>query len=208
MNLMELLNRGGLSLYPLIAFSIIIWAIAMERAFYLWKFSKAYNLLHEQMMNYLKKGNFNEVVTLLQTYPKEISAPHSVLCDLSTALLNKETTLNKMYRKLSETQTALKKGVWILGTIATSAPFVGLFGTVLGIMESFQSIGESGKSGFNVVATGISEALIATAVGIFVAVVAVIFYNIFQTYINRINLDFKNKLEEVSDIVLANNAGK
>ena len=60
----------------------------------------------------------------------------------------------------------------------------------------------TGKSGFTVVASGISEALVATAAGIIVAVIAVIFYNYFQVRISRINLEFKNKLADLSDLVL------
>lgn len=201
MTLMQILNNGGLSLYPLIIFSIIIWGIAIERIYFLCTFSKQYKKLYTDLTGVLQKNNLLEATGLLKTVSESISAPHEVLFISKDA--NREDAVNKMYRRLTETQAELKKGVWILGTIATSAPFVGLFGTVLGIMESFQAIGESGKSGFSIVAAGISESLIATALGILVAVIAVIFYNIFQTMINRINLDFKNKLEEVAELIFS-----
>jgi biopolymer transport protein ExbB len=81
---------------------------------------------------------------------------------------------------------ALKGAIWILGTVAVSAPFIGLLGTVIGIIKSFHSMSVQGSGGFTVVAGGISEALIATALGLAVAIVAVIFYNYFHTKLERI----------------------
>lgn len=74
----------------------------------------------------------------------------------------------------------LRARLWLLGTVAASAPFVGLFGTVVGIVRSFRDMARTGSSGFAVVASGISEALVATAAGIVVAVFAVIAYNALQ----------------------------
>jgi biopolymer transport protein TolQ len=74
----------------------------------------------------------------------------------------------------------------IVGTIGNIAPFVGLFGTVLGIIRAFRDIGEVGAAGPAVVATGISEALVATAAGLFVAITAVIVYNAFVVWQGRI----------------------
>jgi biopolymer transport protein ExbB/TolQ len=87
----------------------------------------------------------------------------------------------------------------MLGTVGSSAPFVGLFGTVWGIMGSFSAIGAAGKAGFAVVAASISEALIATAAGILVAVVAVMFYNYLQVKIGEINTEFKNALGDMAE---------
>ena len=70
--------------------------------------------------------------------------------------------------------------VWVLGTSGALMPFVGLLGTVLGVMNSFKAIGETGAGGFQVVSTGISAALVATAAGLFVALEAVVFFNILQ----------------------------
>src|SRR4030065_1340127 len=87
---------------------------------------------------------------------------------------------------LKETQK-LRKHLWILGTVASSAPFIGLLGTVVGIIKSFESMAIAGTGGFAVVAAGISEALVATALGLAVAIIAVIFYNYFQTRIATLN---------------------
>ncbi|MGH7889991.1 MAG: MotA/TolQ/ExbB proton channel family protein, partial [Thermodesulfobacteriota bacterium] len=98
---------------------------------------------------------------------------------------------NSMEEKRFEEVHKLKQRLWILGTIGGSAPFIGLPGTVVGIIKSFHSMSVVGTGGFSVVAGGISEALIATALGLIVAIVAVVFYNYFQIRINSINAELK-----------------
>ena len=70
--------------------------------------------------------------------------------------------------------------MWLIGTIGSAAPFIGLFGTVVGIMRAFHHMAQTGAGGFAVVASGISEALVATALGLGVAIIAVALYNYFQ----------------------------
>ena len=71
----------------------------------------------------------------------------------------------------------------------------------MGIIKSFQSIASSGKSGFAVVAAGLSEALIATAAGIIVAVMAVILYNFFQNKLTKVNTEIKNRMQDLMDLM-------
>ena len=80
----------------------------------------------------------------------------------------------------------LERGISFLATTGSSAPFIGLFGTVVGIINSFQGIAASGSASLAVVAPGIAEALIATAVGLLAAIPASIFYNYFVTHIGEI----------------------
>jgi biopolymer transport protein TolQ len=88
-----------------------------------------------------------------------------------------------LQRSVVAETTSLEKSVSWLATTASAAPFIGLFGTVWGIMNSFQNIGASGSASLSIVAPGISEALITTATGIAAAVPAVVAYNVF---VNRI----------------------
>ena len=81
----------------------------------------------------------------------------------------------------------LERGLSFLATIASSGPFVGLFGTVVGIMNSFESIGASGSASLAVVAPGIAEALVATAVGLFAAIPAAVGYNYTSARLNRLS---------------------
>ena len=102
-------------------------------------------------------------------------------------------------RRLGDTRLILKKYLWVLATVSASAPFIGLFGTVVGIIRSFGDIAVAGKGGFSVVAAGISEALIATASGILVAVVALIFYNYFQVRLSHVMAVYRSRLEDVAE---------
>lgn len=91
----------------------------------------------------------------------------------------------------------IEKNLSFLATVGSVAPFVGLFGTVWGIMNSFQSIAASKNATLAVVAPGIAEALLATAIGLIAAIPAVVFYNYFASKLNRFNIridDFSNEL--------------
>jgi biopolymer transport protein ExbB/TolQ len=89
----------------------------------------------------------------------------------------------------------------VLATIGSISPFVGLFGTVLGIMRAFRDIGIAGSAGGAVVATGVAEALITTAAGLFVAIIAVIAYNHLATWARGIVRDAELGVEELLSLV-------
>ena len=108
-------------------------------------------------------------------------------------------------RERAQLGLRLKKNLWILGTIGATTPFVGLFGTVAGIMRSFRELGldveAGGTGGTAAVMTGISEALVATAAGILVAVEAVILFNYFQSRIARLNVEMRLQIEEFMELL-------
>ena len=93
----------------------------------------------------------------------------------------------------------LERGLSFLATIASSGPFVGLFGTVIGIMNSFESIGASGSASLAVVAPGIAEALVATAVGLFAAIPAAVGYNYSSARLNRLTARLETFYAEFCD---------
>src|SRR5690606_13067001 len=96
----------------------------------------------------------------------------------------------------------LRRGMWLLGTIGSLAPFIGLFGTVVGIMKAFRQIAIEGSGGFAVVAAGISEALIATAIGLGVAIVALAFYNFLQVKIGNVGASWARSTERLVQALL------
>ena len=97
-----------------------------------------------------------------------------------------------------------KKGLGNLATISTTAPFVGLFGTVIGIINSFRGMALSGSGGIGAVSAGIAEALFATAIGLGVAIPAVWLYNHFMNKVERFNVEMKNASSELIDYFLKN----
>lgn len=198
MELLSLFNEGGFIMIPLLICSIAVWAVAVEKIWFLKQFRAQYIMLHKNATGLLAEDKVNEAKGLGHSVHSLISTPYNVLFDERS---NKTKWEDRVGRRLVETQQGLKKNLWIIGTVGASAPFIGLFGTVVGIIKSFDSIAVSGKSGFAVVAAGLSEALIATAAGIIVAIIAVMFYNFFQNKLSYINTDFKHRLEDLMDLI-------
>jgi biopolymer transport protein ExbB/biopolymer transport protein TolQ len=105
-------------------------------------------------------------------------------------------------RAVSLTSAEMKKGTGGLATIGSSAPFIGLFGTVVGIINAFTGIATSGSGGLAAVSAGIAEALITTAFGILVAVPAVMAFNYFTTRLERFQIEMSNSSAELLDFFL------
>ncbi len=199
MQIVQIIREGGFIMAPLLVCSLIIWVVFFERLYFLHQFKTQYKLLVEKAQGLIKDKKIHEARGLCHNVHPLISAPYLVVFDAADLSLDEWEA--RMGRRLKETQLGLKRYLWLLGTIGSSAPFIGLFGTVIGIIKSFESIAASGKAGFAVVAAGLGEALIATAAGIIVAVIAVIFYNYFQTRLGALNIEFKNKLEDLKELV-------
>jgi biopolymer transport protein ExbB/TolQ len=106
------------------------------------------------------------------------------------------------------TTADMKKGLGGLATIATTAPFIGLFGTVIGIINAFRGMAQSGAGGLGTVSAGISEALVTTAVGLFVAIPAVWLYNLFLNKIERFQVEMSNSASELVDYFMKRQAAK
>jgi biopolymer transport protein ExbB/biopolymer transport protein TolQ len=95
----------------------------------------------------------------------------------------------------------LKRGQGVLATVASTAPFVGLLGTVMGIVNSFQSMASSGSGGLGTVSAGIAEALVTTAFGLLVAIPAVMAYNYLQGWVDERAIDLSESSNELLDVV-------
>jgi len=102
----------------------------------------------------------------------------------------------------AESGSDLRRGIWIIGTTGSLAPFVGLFGTVVGIIRAFGDLAGDGGGGFAVVATSLSEALIATAAGLGVAIVALVLYNYLNTRVSSITATYARAAERLVQAIL------
>ena len=100
-----------------------------------------------------------------------------------------ELVTSALRDSMSETLIQLKRGLGFLATIGSTAPFIGLFGTVVGIINAFRSIAATGSGGMSVVSGGIAEALVSTALGIFVAIPAVVAFNHFTGKIEGFHVE-------------------
>ena len=109
-------------------------------------------------------------------------------------------------RETLMTTAEFKKGLGNLATISTTAPFVGLFGTVAGIIHAFQGMAISGSGGLGAVSAGIAEALVTTAFGLFVAIPAVWLYNYFLNKVDRFQVEMSNSSSQLIDYFIKNEA--
>lgn len=196
MELMHLFKQGGFIMWPLLVFSVAVWTVAIQKIWFLINFNKQSKYFYDEGMRIIQSKRFNEMEWLYKNCPEIIAKPHSAIFEEASS---SEEWDARMSRRLNETSMGLKKNIWILGTVASSAPFVGLFGTVWGIMGSFKEIGAAGKAGFAIVSASISEALIATAAGILVAVIAVLFYNYILVKINESLQTFRNYIGDLAE---------
>lgn len=111
-------------------------------------------------------------------------------------MLNLSRSLERVY---NQQNLALERWLSLLAMVASSAPYIGLFGTVLGIIDAFSSIGTTGVTSLAVVAPGISEALVATAAGLMAAIPALIAYNLYRNRLRDLNTQMKNFALDVSN---------
>ena len=180
----------------LIACSIYSWAVIIEK----FRLFKKINQTTEEFET--KFWNSKSAESFYNNLPSNIEDPMAlVFKDAMQSLLKRKskTDLNNRITTMLETgiekqMSKISKGFTFLATVGSTAPFIGLFGTVWGIMNSFQSIAISRNTSLAIVAPGIAEALFATALGLLAAIPAVIAYNKF----NNDSIKYSQKLENFS----------
>ncbi len=192
----ELIRVGGITMYVLLICSIVSFAIILERIIYFYRKSwqsRAGFIAH--LKGILSRGKVKEALEVCKNGETAIEA-------VAAAGLGhfgrSETEISRaMEREIAIQTTKLERYINIIGTVGSTAVYVGLFGTVLGIMRAFHDIATTGAGGINTVINGISEALVCTAAGLFVAVPAVIAYNLFVKRIDTIVTDMELCASEV-----------
>jgi biopolymer transport protein ExbB/TolQ len=155
-------------------------------------FAKDKKFRHSHLAKVLAAG-----LTEFQFQSSESLPPDFDLVDSGKRAIERETLM---------TTAEMKKGLGNLATISTTAPFVGLFGTVIGIINAFRGMAISGSGGLGAVSAGIAEALATTAFGLFVAVPAVWMYNYFLNKVERFNVEMSNASSQLIDYFIKNEA--
>jgi len=185
-SILSMIQEGYYATYPLLFISVVILAIIFERLWALAGIQSRSAKLADSLVAPLRQGKFNEALQATQARSNPAERVYHVLIAAAQTLDRDHLVELDEERRFQET-LELNRYVWVLATAGASAPFIGLFGTVVGILVSFQSMAIMGTGGFSVVAAGISAALISTALGLAVAIVAVIFFNYFSVKIQNIN---------------------
>ncbi len=196
LSLGHLFATGGWVMWPLAIFSILTWTIVFERAFVYFSLRPKLNQIAQSLMQSLKAGDLQAARQICHNQKPYVG--ELFLSTLDTKQ-KRETTERVTERNRLRLMAHLRKHLWILGTIGSAAPFVGLLGTVVGIVRAFSEMSAKGSGGFAVVAGGISEALVATAAGLIVAIVALLTYNTFVNAANQTLSSLKLTLDEILD---------
>jgi len=183
--LIHLLMMGWHTTVPLGLASIACIAIVFER---LWRYrgldANTRSLTRDVVDALVRR----DVATVRSLCERQTKTPASGI--FLDGLRWKNIALEDLDRVLAtsrqEAVHGLRRGLWVLGTVGSLAPYVGLLGTVIGIIRAFQAMAAEGAGGFEVVAAGISEALVATAAGLFVAITALAFFNYLSVRVTNI----------------------
>jgi len=172
---------------------------------------KQSRLLVPAVAGALREGKLDEAIKIADRYPKSHLAKvmvsglqefraHQLSADISGEEI--EASKRALERAEAIVHAELKRGVSTLATIASSSPFVGLLGTVVGIINAFKGISSEKSTGLAAVAGGISEALITTAIGLLVAIPAVWMYNYFSNRVEAFDVEMSNSSSELVDYFL------
>jgi biopolymer transport protein ExbB/biopolymer transport protein TolQ len=164
----------------------------------------------------LREGKLDEAVKIADRYPKSHLAKvmvsglqefqaHQKSSDISGEEI--DASRRALERAEAIVHAELKRGISTLATIASSAPFVGLLGTVVGIINAFQGIAAEKSTGLGAVAGGISEALVATAIGLLVAIPAVWMFNYFSNRVEAFDVEMGNSSSELIDYFIKRTQG-
>ncbi len=193
-----------LILLALLFASVVTWAIIIQKT----KTLKATRIADQKFLDaFWSAQTLEEISDQISTYKSSAVAKVFIsgYRELRKMQIPEISNLERaLHRAHSVHLDEMEKHVDWLATTASAAPFVGLFGTVWGIMSSFQNIGASGSASLSVVAPGISEALIATAVGLAAAIPAAVAYNSILGKIKRISLEMDVFSQEFLNMIQRN----
>ena len=223
MNLIDMWNQMGL-VARIVAFILVfmsMWSfgVAIERYYTFSQARKQSKIYAPQVAKHLKEGRLKDALSVSQSKTYQYShLAKVVLSGLQEyqfqhdagGALNRDDLVDTVRRAIQRatalTSNDLKKGIPSLATIGATAPFVGLLGTVVGIINAFHSIGISGSGGLGTVSAGISEALVETALGLVVAIPAVWMYNYFTGRLEYFNVEMDNSSSELVDYFIKKTA--
>lgn len=200
MSIWQLFRTGGLTLYILLCCSIVSLAIIIERYLYYRHRSRIKRQdFMIKILHALQQDDIKAALAICKKYDTPFA--NVVHAGLSFYNHGEKEISNNMEREIVVETTTLEKFTAIVGTIGSVAVYIGLFGTVLGIIRAFHDISASGTGGISVVINGISEALICTAAGLSVAVPAVVAYNYFIKKIDNFIKDMELCASETMDLI-------
>ena len=188
---------AGWVLWLLVALSVLCVGVAIERAIYIAMNSAPTGPFEAAVTKYLQGGERSAFQAALRDMRG--LEPRILLAGLSIAESRPDAAMDAMSGTLTFEKLGLERGLLIIGTVASTAPFIGLFGTVLGIMQAFRDLATADAESTTAVMAGISHALVATAVGLLVAIPAVVLYNLLTRSVKSLTL----RIDSLGALVLS-----
>jgi len=196
----EIFQIGGFTMYALLFCSLLSVTIFLERIIYYRKRSQTSRAeFMARLRGVLQKGGIKKALEIC----KETLAPFSnvVSSGLQLHSHQEREIANAMERAITIETAKLERYISIVGTIGNTAVYIGLFGTVLGIIRAFHDIAAAKAGGMSVVIGGVAEALVCTAAGLFVAIPAVIIFNYFTRKVGHFMDDMELCASELMDLI-------
>ena len=195
----EFITAGGPFMWPLLACSVLIITITIERSWFLQNRLVSPKGLKAQIINLLDK----------ETISKKQASEIANLSSLGFLLINcikyknlqRDNLESKIEEKVIEVKYSLERNLTMLGTIATISPLLGLLGTVVGMITAFTGLTETAGANPDLLASGISQALITTAFGLFIAVPGLVMHKYFEQKITYLLITLQKEVSDFIDII-------
>jgi len=199
-SIFEIIAAGGFTMYLLIFCSLISIAVIIERMVYYNRRSKLSRIF---ILDQIRKEFIGNHVLNAIGFCKNIDTPVAkvALAGLNLHGHDEKLITNAMEREITIETIKLERFIGIVGSIGGTAVYIGLLGTVIGIMRAFCDISKAGSGGMDVVTIGIAEALVCTAAGLLVAIPAVLSYNWFTRKIDNFVVDMELAASELLDLM-------
>ena len=221
LSMMEMWNQMGSFakgiVFTMLIMSVYSLTVMVSKWWNLRKAQKETLKFAPEFSQFLEEDNLTEAIKLAESYKKShvalvlggaLSEVKPLIQDGSVTVSDINSAERAVERNMLLEITNLKRGLAVLATVGATAPFVGLLGTTVGIINAFQGMSKSGSGGLAAIGGGISEALATTALGLLVAIPAVWAYNYFQTKIDNLTVEMTYVSKEMIDYLIKGVSGE
>ncbi len=195
----KLFEQGGPTLYVIAAVAAIGFGLFIERFFAVRGLVQQARAVDRRLRDLTAAGNVADVLAACNRAPAGLATVLTRGVEAALRHEPAELLFSQMTREGRRLVMQIRRGLGFLATLGTMSPFLGLFGTVLGIMAALKKIGETGASGIDVVAGGVGEALVDTAAGIMVAICMVLLHQILKARMANAVLEIQILVEDAAD---------
>ena len=203
--------------YVLAIMSVYSLTIMIQKWWGLRKAQQETRKFAPEFSQFLEEDNLTEAIKLAEGYKKShvarvlggaLSEIKPLILDGSVTVADINSAERAVEREMLMTIVQLKRGLGVLATVGATAPFIGLLGTTMGIVNAFTGMAASGSGGLSAISAGVAEALITTAFGLLVAIPAVWAYNYFQTKIDNLTAEMTYSSKEMIDYLIKGVSGE